>query len=100
MRFPDANDVAEQLADRAEAVCRKYLPKGFKSGNYWMIGDATGVPGKSMHVRLHGPRAGRGAAGKWSEYVAAVVMLPFSSQSLSGWRSARSSQHNAGTRGV
>ncbi len=66
-RFPDASEVAEKLADRAEAVCRTYLPKGRKNGNYWMIGDATGAPGKSMHVRLRGPLAGKGAAGKWSD---------------------------------
>ncbi|MGN6424253.1 MAG: DUF7146 domain-containing protein [Asticcacaulis sp.] len=66
-RFPDAQDIAEQLAARADAVCRTYLSKGHKSGNYWMIGDATGVPGRSMHVRLRGPTAGKGAAGKWSD---------------------------------
>ena len=67
MRGPDANEIAEKLADRAEAVCRTYLPKGRKSGNYWMIGDASGAPGQSMHVRLRGPLSGKGAAGKWSD---------------------------------
>ncbi len=66
-RFPDANDIAEKLADRAEAVCRTYLPRGAKSGNYWMVGDASGAPGRSMHVRLRGPTAGKGAAGKWAD---------------------------------
>ncbi len=66
-QFVDANDVAKQLADRAEAVCRKYLSKGFKSGNYWMVGDVGGAPGQSMHVRLRGPLLGRGAAGKWTD---------------------------------
>lgn len=67
MRGPDAHEIAEKLADRAEAVCRTYLPKGRKSGNYWMIGDASGAPGQSMHVRLRGPLSGKGAAGKWSD---------------------------------
>ena len=67
MRFPDADDIAEKLADRAEAFCRIYLPKGTKNGNYWMIGDASGVPGKSMYVRLRGPLSGKGAAGRWSD---------------------------------
>ena len=67
MRFPDASEVAEKLADRAEAVCRTYLPKGRRCGNYWMIGHASGVPGNSMHVRLRGPLSGKGAAGKWSD---------------------------------
>jgi hypothetical protein len=67
MAFQDARDIAEQLADRAEAVCRKYLPNGVKSGNYWMVGDVSGAPGRSMHVRLKGPLSGRGAAGKWAD---------------------------------
>ena len=65
MRLPDASEIAEKLAARAEAVCRTYLPKGRKEGNYWRIGDATGVPGQSTHVRLRGPTAGKGAAGRW-----------------------------------
>jgi hypothetical protein len=65
MRLPDASEIAERLADRAEAVCRAYLPKGRKEGNYWRIGDATGVPGQSTHVRLRGPTAGKGASGRW-----------------------------------
>lgn len=67
MRFADADEVAEKLADRAEAVCRAYLPKGRKDGNYWMIGDATGAPGRSTYVRLRGPLSGKGAAGKWTD---------------------------------
>lgn len=67
MSHSDASEIAEKLADRAEAVCRKYLPKGFKSGNYWMVGNITGAAGQSMHVRLRGPLSGRGAAGKWAD---------------------------------
>ncbi len=67
MRYPDARDVAEKLADRAEAVCRKYLAQGHKAGNYWLIGDAKGTPGRSMYVRLRGPLSGKGAAGKWND---------------------------------
>lgn len=61
----DADELAEKLASRAEAACRAYLPKGRREGGYWRIGDATGVPGQSMHVRLRGPTSGKGAAGKW-----------------------------------
>ena len=67
MRYPDASEVAEQLADRAEAVCRKYLAEGQKAGNYWLIGDTKGTPGRSMYVRLRGPLSGKGAAGKWTD---------------------------------
>lgn len=63
----DANAVAERLADRALAVCRTYLPKGRQEGNYWMIGDAFGAPGRSLYVRLRGPLSGKGAAGKWTD---------------------------------
>ena len=63
----DVNAIAEKLADRAEAVCRTYLPKGRKDGNYWMVGDATGAPGRSLYVRLRGPLSGKGAAGKWTD---------------------------------
>ena len=65
MRRRDAADLASMLASRAEAVCRTYLPNGRKEGNYWRVGDATGVPGQSLHVRLRGPTSGKGAAGKW-----------------------------------
>ena len=67
MASSDAYEIAEMLAARAETVCRAYLPKGRKEGNYWMIGDATGVPGKSTYVRLSGPLSGKGAAGKWTD---------------------------------
>jgi hypothetical protein len=67
MNFPDASEISEKLADRAEAVCRAYLPKGRRDGNYWMVGDAVGTPGKSTYVRLRGPLSGKGAAGKWTD---------------------------------
>jgi len=65
--MPDASDLSRQLARNAESVCRHYLPKGSRQGRYWLIGDVEGTPGRSLFVRLTGPDAGKGAAGKWSD---------------------------------
>jgi hypothetical protein len=62
-----AGELARRLAHRAEAVCRHYLRAGHKQGNYWLIGDAFGTPGRSLYVRLTGPDSGKGAAGKWTD---------------------------------
>lgn len=63
----DASDLARRLAKNAEAVCRHYLPEGRRQGRYWLIGDVEGSPGRSLFVRLTGPNAGKGAAGKWTD---------------------------------
>ncbi|GLR68661.1 DNA primase [Acidocella aquatica] len=61
------DDLARQLARNAEAVCRCYLSNGRRSGRYWVVGDVMNTPGRSMYVRLTGPEAGKGAAGKWTD---------------------------------
>jgi hypothetical protein len=71
----DAASVAARLAENAEAVCKEYLSQGRRCGNYWLAGDVHDNPGRSLFVRLAGPSHGRGAAGKWTENVAARVML-------------------------
>ncbi|WP_439552091.1 DUF7146 domain-containing protein [Falsiroseomonas sp.] len=63
----DAAALARRLARNAEAVCRHYLSNGRREGNWWTVGDVTNTPGRSLFVRLHGPEAGRGAAGKWTD---------------------------------
>jgi hypothetical protein len=63
----DASDLSRQLARNAESVCRHYLPQGRRQGRYWLIGDVEGTPGRSLFVRLTGPDAGKGAAGKWTD---------------------------------
>lgn len=60
-----AHDLAERLAQNAEAVCRSYLPNGRKTGRYWVVGDVRNAPGRSMYVRLV-PSA-KGSAGKWTD---------------------------------
>jgi hypothetical protein len=92
--MPDASDLARQLARNAESVCRHYLPQGRRQGRYWLIGDVEGTPGRSLFVRLTGPDAGKGAAGKWTDYVAARVMLRSGEQAVVYGVSAASSQHN------
>ena len=55
----NAAHIAAALGERAEAVCRRYLPQGRKQGRYWVAGDLEGAP---LFVRLHGP----GIPGKWT----------------------------------
>lgn len=63
----DASDMAQRLGRQAEAVCRHYLSSGRRQGRYWLVGDARNTPGRSMFVRLVGPKSGKGAAGKWTD---------------------------------
>lgn len=61
------SDIARRLADQAEAVCRRYLPKGRREGRYWLVGDVRGTPGRSLYVRLHGAEGNGGQPGKWTD---------------------------------
>ena len=63
----DASALARRLARDPEAVCRYYLSNGRREGAYWLVGDVQNTPGRSLYVRLRGPEAGRGAAGKWAD---------------------------------
>ncbi|WP_105404757.1 toprim domain-containing protein [Neorhizobium sp. T7_12] len=54
-----ASDLADRLAQDAEAVCRHYLSAGHRAGNYWLVGDVANRKGRSLYVHLTGPRAGR-----------------------------------------
>lgn len=62
----DASDIAGHLADRAEAVCRRYLSAGRREGRYWMVGDVDNSPGRSLYVRLWANGDGK-APGKWTD---------------------------------
>ena len=61
----DASELAQRLADSAEAVCRHYLPAGRRQGAYWLVGDVRNTPGRSMFVRLR--ETVKGPAGKWTD---------------------------------
>jgi hypothetical protein len=95
----DASELAHRLAREAEAVCRHYLSNGRREGRYWLVGDVRNTPGRSMFVRLKGPESGRGAAGKWTEYVAPRVMLRPGDRALFRGRSTAPAQHNLSTLG-
>jgi hypothetical protein len=95
-----AADLAHRLARNAEAVCRHYLSNGHREGRYWLVGDVANTPGRSLFVRLSGPDSGKGAAGKWTEYVASRVMLRSRDWALSHRRSTDSTQHNVSAREV
>lgn len=90
----DASELAIQLGRQAEAVCRRYLSSGKRAGRYWVVGDAQNSPGRSMFVRLSGPESGKGAAGKWTDYVALTVMLRPGAGRLFCQGPAGSAQHN------
>jgi hypothetical protein len=62
-----AREIAARLAANPEAVCRHYLSNGRRDGRYWVVGNVHNAPGRSMYVRLTGPSAGSGAAGKWTD---------------------------------
>ena len=93
-------NMAQRLARNAEAVCRHYLSNGHREGRYWLVGDVANTPGRSLFVRLSGPGSGKGAAGKWTEYVASRVMLRSRDWALSHSRSTGSTQHNVSAREV
>ncbi|MEG3143161.1 toprim domain-containing protein [Sphingomonas sp. RT2P30] len=63
----DFADLARQLAERAEAVCRHYLSNGERHGRYWVVGNAYNSPGRSMFVRLIARDGDKGRAGKWTD---------------------------------
>jgi hypothetical protein len=92
-----AADLAHRLARDAEAVCRYYLSNGRRQGCYWLVGDAANTPGRSLFVRLKGPDSGKGAAGKWTDYVAVLVMLRRSRSGAFPQTIDASTQHNVVT---
>ncbi len=99
--MPDiVSELARGLAEKAEAVCRHYLSNGRRQGGYWLVGDVENTPGRSLFVRLRGPDSGKGAAGKWTEYVASRVMLRSCDWALSHDRSSAFTQHNLSARGL
>ena len=73
--YSETEDLIRALAENAESVCRHYLPAGRREGSYWIVGDLQNNPGRSLFVRLTGPTSGPGARGKFTEHVAARVML-------------------------
>ena len=96
----EAADLAHRLARHAEAVCRYYLSNGRRHGRYWLVGDVANTPGRSLYVRLDGPDSGKGAAGKWTDYVAVLVMLRRSRWGAFPQTIDASTQHNVSAREI
>jgi hypothetical protein len=77
-----ATELAQRLAQHAEAVCRLYLSNGQRCGAYWRVGDVANTPGRSLYVCLTGPRSGRwsdaatGEHGDLLDLIAATQKLP------------------------
>ena len=63
----NATGLAAALAERAEDVCRRYLPGGRRQGNYWTAGDTGGGAGRSLFVRLGPPGRSDLLPGKWTD---------------------------------
>ena len=98
--YSETEDLIRALAENAEGVCRAYLPAGRREGSYWIVGDLQNNPGRSLFVRLAGPASGPGAAGKFTEHVAARVMLRWQDlgRFCGGFQGA--GQHNLSAAGV
>jgi hypothetical protein len=62
-----ASNLADSLSRHAEAVCRRYLFNGRRSGGYWIVGDVRNTPGASTFVRLKNGAPGKGVVGNWSD---------------------------------
>ena len=62
----DASDLANQLAEHCEAVCRFYLSNGRREGRYWLVGDTENNRGRSLYVRLASNDPLK-PAGKWTD---------------------------------
>jgi twinkle protein len=58
-----ASDIAAQLAERAEQLCRELLPGGHREGPEWRAGSTQGDAGRSLGVHLIGVKAGL-----WSDF--------------------------------
>lgn len=75
----EVRDIARALAAQAPALVRDLLPAGRREGDEWRVGSPAGEPGRSMAVRLSGPRAGvwcdfaSGQAGDALDLVAACL---------------------------
>ena len=62
-----AAELSRQLAQRAEAVCRRYLPAGRREGAYWRVGDVHNTPGRSLYVRLEASSISRSLVGRYCD---------------------------------
>ena len=75
----DIRELVRMLAARAPELARELLPAGQRHGQEWRVGSLAGERGRSLAVRLSGPRAGvwcdfaSGEAGDALDLVACVL---------------------------
>lgn len=65
-RMLTASEISKHLAERAEAVCRVFLPNGRRAGRYWQVGNIRGDAGRSLCVNLD--RSFGKRQGRWVDY--------------------------------
>lgn len=58
---PDFDAINRAALAHLEVLCRRWLPGGRRVGAEWVAGSLRGEPGRSLKVRLTGPRRGRWA---------------------------------------
>lgn len=61
----DAGVIKQELANKAESVCKLLLPAGKRRGSEWCVGSTDGEEGHSLKVHLNG-----GKAGVWCDFAA------------------------------
>lgn len=61
----DITEIKRRLNNRAADVAEYLLPRGVREGTEWCAGDLQGNAGKSLKVRLSGPKAGT-----WADFAA------------------------------
>ena len=77
----EPREIVHMLVQPAEALWRELFPSGRRVGAEWEIGSVLGEPGRSMKVRLYGPKAGvwadfaTGEKGDLIGLIAAVLRL-------------------------
>jgi P4 family phage/plasmid primase-like protien len=54
----DETRFAEFIGKKCETICCKYISKGHRQGDAWVIGDMTGAEGNSLHIDLRPDKAG------------------------------------------
>jgi hypothetical protein len=63
-----AREIAQRLTPHALSLCRRCLSNGRREGALWRVGDLGNTPGRSLFVRLTGPKAGRWMDAESGEY--------------------------------
>jgi hypothetical protein len=99
--MPDAAELARMLASRMATLAPELLPGGRRVGAEWVAGDLTGRPGRSLSVRITGPKAGvwrdfaTGEGGDALDLVAAVLFAGDMRQAMAWARAWLGLGHNA-----